>query len=99
MGHLAHVGLHEALWRASRTIAGTSRWGESLCEEACQVVHGVLTVSWRKVPRPGTATFGDPSAPATMAAFSAAGTYVRELWASDGAASTTDRVRVRVRAP
>jgi hypothetical protein len=51
------------------------------------------------VSGPGTVTFSAPTAATTTASFSAAGTYVLRLSASDGALSTSDDVAVTVSAP
>ena len=58
--------------------------------------NGTLTRSWTRVSGPGTVTFSAPSAAATTATFSASGTYVLRLTASDGALSTIDDVTVTV---
>ncbi len=55
-----------------------------------------LTYRWSKVSGTGTVTFGNASAAATTATFSAAGTYVLLLTASDGALSGSDDVQVTV---
>ena len=57
---------------------------------------GKLTTTWTVVSGPGTVTFGNASALATTAAFSAAGTYDLRLTASDGTLSTSDDVVVTV---
>ncbi|MBZ4421853.1 RHS repeat-associated core domain-containing protein [Myxococcus sp. RHSTA-1-4] len=57
-----------------------------------------LAVTWTRVSGPGTVTFGDASQPATSAKFSAAGTYVLRLAASDGAFTATSDVSVVVNA-
>lgn len=57
-----------------------------------------VTTTWSKVSGPGTVTFADPGAEATTAAFSAAGSYVLQLSADDGAASGSDTVTVTVSA-
>ena len=57
-----------------------------------------LTSTWSKVSGPGTVTFGNARSPATTASFSAAGTYVLRLTASDGSLSSTDDVTVTVNA-
>ncbi len=58
--------------------------------------NNTLTTAWRKVVGPGTVTFGNAAAVDTTASFSAAGTYVLELSASDGALSNSARVTVAV---
>lgn len=57
-----------------------------------------LTTTWSKFSGPGVVTFGDASAVDTTASFSAAGSYVLRLTASDGALSDTDNVAVTVSA-
>ena len=55
-----------------------------------------LTTTWSKVSGPGTVTFGNVNALTTTASFSAAGTYVLRLTASDGALSSRDDVTITV---
>jgi len=57
---------------------------------------GPLTTNWSKVSGLGNVTFGNSSALSTTAAFSAAGTYVLQLTASDGVSSTADSLTVGV---
>ena len=57
---------------------------------------GSLTLEWSKVTGPGTVTFNNPNASTTGATFSAAGDYVVRLTASDGMASSTRDITVRV---
>jgi regulation of enolase protein 1 (concanavalin A-like superfamily) len=59
----------------------------------------LLTQEWTKVSGPGTVTFETPNLPATAALFSASGTYVLRLTASDGQQSTSDDVTVHVNVP
>lgn len=56
----------------------------------------VLGQTWSKVSGPGTVTFATGVAVDTMATFSAAGTYVLRLTASDTAASASDDVVVTI---
>ena len=60
---------------------------------------GTLTTSWTKVSGPGTVTFGNASLINTTATFSAAGTYVLRLTASDGSLSSSNTVTIVVQAP
>ena len=60
--------------------------------------NNTLTTTWRKILGPGTVTFGNAAAVDTTASFSAAGTYVLELSASDGALSNSARVTIAVQA-
>ncbi|HYG76395.1 MAG TPA: PKD domain-containing protein [Planctomycetota bacterium] len=57
---------------------------------------GAVSVSWSKVSGAGTVTFSAATALSTSATFSAAGTYVLRLTASDGALSGSDSVSVTV---
>ncbi len=58
-----------------------------------------LGIGWNVVSGPGAVSFGDSSAAVTAATFSAPGTYVLRLSASDGALSAADEVVVVVNAP
>ncbi len=60
---------------------------------------GSLTTQWSVVSGPGSVTFGSASALATSAVFSAAGSYVLRLTASDGALSAADDVSITVSTP
>ena len=55
-----------------------------------------LTTTWSKQSGPGTVTFADAAQPTTTATFSAAGSYVLRLTASDGVQITTMDVTVNV---
>jgi cellobiose epimerase len=55
-----------------------------------------LTITWSKTSGPGTVTFSPTNAASTTITFSAAGTYVLRLTASDGALSAYDEVQVTV---
>src|SRR6185295_6354594 len=57
-----------------------------------------LTTTWSKVTGPGTVTFGNASARATTASFSAAGSYTLRLTATDSALSAADDIVVTVNA-
>lgn len=59
-------------------------------------VGGVLTQFWTSISGPGTVTFGNGSAPVTTATFSAAGTYVLRLTASDSELSSSSDVTIKV---
>lgn len=62
-------------------------------------VPASLTTLWRLVSGPGTVTFGNTALAQTTAQFSAAGSYVLELRAFDGALTATSTLTVRVLAP
>jgi len=55
-----------------------------------------VTTTWSTVTGPGTVTFANPSAKATTATFSTAGTYTLRLTASDSALSAFDDIVVTV---
>ncbi len=57
---------------------------------------GTLTTSWSKVSGLGTVTFANPNAAATTAAFSAAGSYVLRLSASDSQLSGSAQITINV---
>lgn len=62
-------------------------------------VPGKVTSAWSMLSGPGTVTFAKPASTSTTAAFSAAGTYVLRLQASDGELSASDDVQVIVTPP
>jgi hypothetical protein len=55
-----------------------------------------LTYLWTKLSGPGTATFDDDTDPTTQVTFSMAGTYVLQLYVTDGDLSDTDTMTVEV---
>ena len=57
-----------------------------------------VTTTWTKLSGPGSVTFASPNALNTSATFSAAGSYVLRLTATDGALSSQDDVTVTVNA-
>jgi hypothetical protein len=59
-------------------------------------VGSTLSGVWSKVSGPGTVTFGGINAPSTTATFSAAGTYVLRLTATDGLLSASSSLSVTV---
>jgi len=68
---------------ATATLAGTAA-------DDGLPTGSTLSVAWSKVSGPGTVTFTNPNAAATTASFSAAGTYVLRLTASDTALTNSD---------
>ncbi len=54
----------------------------------------LVNSNWTRVSGPGMVTFGNAQSPTTTAQFSAPGTYVLRLTASDGALSSSDDVTV-----
>jgi hypothetical protein len=57
---------------------------------------GALTFAWSKVSGPGSAVFDLPGSPSASVRFSAKGTYVLRLTASDGELSSYDEMVVSV---
>jgi hypothetical protein len=55
-----------------------------------------LTTAWSKVSGPGTVTFANATSLSTSATFSAQGSYVLQLTASDGLLSSSDTLSVTV---
>ncbi len=55
-----------------------------------------LTTTWSKVSGPGTVSFTDPNVTVTGATFSAVGTYVLRLTASDGVLTGSDELTITV---
>jgi RHS repeat-associated protein len=55
-----------------------------------------LTQRWTQVTGPGWATFADATSPATHASFSQTGTYVLQLWASDGELASADKTTINI---
>ncbi len=75
---------------ASATLDGT------VTDDGFPSPPGVVTTTWTQISGPGTVTFGNASAVDTSASFSAPGTYVLRLTASDSALSAFDEVTVTV---
>ena len=73
----------------SATLSGT-------VTDDARPTPAAITLNWTKVSGPGTVTFSAPNAATTTASFSAAGTYVLRLTASDGALSAADELTVTV---
>ena len=74
------------------TLTGTAS------DDALPNPPATLTTTWSQVSGPGTVTFGNANALTTTVSFSAAGSYVLRLTASDTVLSTTDDVTVTVSA-
>ena len=60
---------------------------------------GPMSYLWSMVSGPGAITFDDTTAPSTTATFSASGTYVLQLSASDGMLSAAGTVTIKVDPP
>jgi K319L-like, PKD domain len=83
---------------ADRTIAlnAVADLNGSVTDDGLPDPPGTVTSLWSKVSGSGTVTFGDVTSPTTTASFSATGTYVLRLTASDSEAQGTDDVTVTV---
>ncbi|HEY7500412.1 MAG TPA: PA14 domain-containing protein [Vicinamibacterales bacterium] len=85
---------------ADRTIAmpATTALAGSASDDGLPSPPSQLTTTWSRVSGPGTVTFSNASALNTNATFSAAGTYVLRLTASDSAVTSADDVTIVVTA-
>ncbi len=80
----------------SITLPSSTTLTATVSDDGQPTPPGALTLNWTRVSGSGTVTFSAPNAATTNASFSAAGTYVLRLTASDGALSTSDEVTVTV---
>ena len=78
---------------ASATLNGT------VTDDGLPNPPATVTTLWSVVSGPGTVTFGNASAKATTATFSASGSYTLRLTASDSLLSASDDVVVSVNPP
>jgi hypothetical protein len=78
---------------ATATLSGTAN------DDGLPIPPSLLTLTWSKVGGPGNVTFANAHALNTTASFSAAGTYVLRLTASDSALSANDDLTVTVNSP
>ena len=81
-GPLVNAGSGQTTGSATLGLNGTAT------DDGLPATPGVLTTSWSKVSGPGAASFTDASATNTTATFTAFGTYVLRLTASDGLVKT-----------
>jgi hypothetical protein len=78
------------------TLPATASLSGTATDDGLPNPPGALTTSWSVVSGPGTVTFSAPSALATTATFSAAGSYVLRLTANDSALTASDDIAVTV---
>lgn len=78
---------------ATATLVGTAS------DDGQPTSPGAMTTSWARISGPGTVSFASSSSRTTTASFSAAGTYVLRLTASDGQLQTSDDLTVTVIPP
>ncbi len=77
---------------ASATLSG------SVADDGLPNPPRTTTVTWSQVSGPGTATFANANAASTTATFSAAGSYLLRLTASDSQLSSSDELQITVNA-
>jgi hypothetical protein len=80
----------------SITLPANAHLSGTVTDDGLPTSPGQVTSSWSKVSGAGTVTFVNPGSPATTASFSAPGTYVLRLTATDGALQSTDEVTITV---
>jgi K319-like protein len=78
------------------TLPNAASLNGSVSDDGLPNPPGAVTTTWSVVSGPGTVTFGDAGAVVTTASFSAAGTYVLRLTASDSVLSSSDDATVTV---
>ena len=79
------------------TLPSTATLQGSASDDGKPSPPGAMTLRWTRVSGPGTVTFSAPAAAVTSASFSAPGTYVLQLTASDSVLSRSDSVTVTVK--
>lgn len=82
----------------SASLSGTSVQVqlEGTASDDGQPQGSTLQVTWSRISGPGSVTFADESSAATTATFTAEGTHVLRLTASDGELSDSDDVTVTI---
>jgi Subtilase family/Carboxypeptidase regulatory-like domain/K319L-like, PKD domain len=80
------------------TLPATASLSGTATDDGLPNPPATLTTTWSKVSGPGTVTFGNASARATTATFSAAGSYTLRLTANDSALSSSDDIVITVNA-
>ncbi len=80
------------------TLPATASLSGTVTDDGKPNPPAAVTTTWSKVSGPGTVTFGNASAKATTATFSASGSYTLRLTASDSALSASDDIVVTVNA-
>jgi hypothetical protein len=77
-------------------IPATAQLSGVVTDDGLPTSPGQVTSSWSMISGPGTVTFVNPNSPTTTASFSAPGTYVLRLTATDGALQGTDEITITV---
>jgi hypothetical protein len=78
------------------TLPAAAALSGSANDDGLPIPPGLLTFTWSKISGPGNVTFANPQALSTTANFSAAGSYVLRLTASDGSLVGSDDLTVVV---
>jgi hypothetical protein len=78
------------------TLPANANLNGTVSDDGLPDPPGAVTTSWSKVSGPGSVTFGDSSAVDTTASFSAAGSYVLRLTATDGQLESFDEITIAV---
>ena len=78
------------------TLPSSANLNGTVTDDGLPNPPGTVTSTWSEVSGPGTVTFGDASAVDTTASFSATGSYVLKLQASDSVLSSSDTATVTV---
>ena len=78
------------------TLPATAPLSGTASDDGLPTPPGALTLAWSRVSGPATVIFGNANALNTTASFTASGSYVLRLSASDGLLSTNANVNVTV---
>ena len=78
------------------TLPSSANLNGTVTDDGLPNPPGTVTTTWSEVSGPGAVTFGDASSVDTTASFSAAGSYVLKLQASDSVLSSSDTATVTV---
>jgi hypothetical protein len=81
------------------TLPNTATLAGTATDDGLPLSPGVLTTTWVQISGPSQVTFATPHNLTTKVTFSAPGTYVLRLTASDGALAVDSDVTVEVLAP
>jgi hypothetical protein len=88
---VASAGPDQAIaFGTSATLVGTAS------DDGLPIPPGLFSFTWSKVSGPGTVSLTSPNALQTTVSFSAAGSYVLRLTATDGSVPATDDVSISV---
>jgi PKD repeat protein len=80
------------------TLPAVANLNGTVTDDGLPNPPGAVTVTWSKTSGSGTVTFANSAAKVTTATFSAAGTYVLKLTASDGSLTASATVTITVNA-